>query len=384
MTYTQLCSMFNFEMPEYAKDYYEEFIKEYNCASPVLTAENAAFVGEAAGLPEDGILALKHCAAVINENKDAHLCASFLACLTVYKRVPWVNYIISEDLFTVEGLHPQQVGWVLVAVQLANTLINKKPPENLNRENLLSFLGYSQACYNKHGYWGILEWHWNMLGAGGCMFMFGILKFVPGEFTGDFPVITDGKRYVSLTGGSYFIDKHGALTAEEKKSVAKSVFSEDDEKYTGNVIHPDGTVEATPTVFEKSVWRDYLRKGTHTIEIHIPSNIEYTPEKIREAYKQAVEFYKGFYPQHNTKAIAGYSWIFAPQLKYVLPENSNILAVNKSMHILPTTGTFDWQCRFIREGSGLQKRMKQAAEQKIDFHYAVMYTPTDEIDTFGS
>lgn len=383
MTYAELCSKYNFDMPEYAKDYYDEFISGYDRSKPVLSAEDAAFVADSASLPDDGKQALIKCAEIINANDDAHLCASFLACLTVYKRVPWVNYIYRDDLFTVEGLYPEQVGWILVAVQMANTLINKKPPKELNEENVSSFRGYSKSCLNQKGYWGILEWHWNMLGAGGCMFMFGILKFVPGEFTSDFPVITDGNRYVSLIGGEYFIGKDGELVDSEEKSTGKTSFYEDDEKYIANVISSKGEVEAQPTEFSKKVWKDYLRGGDHTIEIHIPSRIEYTPEKIKEAYIKAVDFYKEFYPDHNAKAIAGYSWIFSPQLEKVLPETSNILAVNRSMHILPTTGSFGADCRFIREGSSLQKKMAVECEKGTEFHYAVMYTAIDEIETFG-
>ena len=383
MDYIKLCEKYNFEMPAYAKEYFEDFSAEYKRDVPVLSAENAAYVADATSLPEDGKQVLISCAEIINSDDDAHLCASFLAYITVYKRVPWVNYIYWDDLFTVEGLKPEQVGWVLVATQLANTLINKKPPKDLNEENINAFRGYSHTCFNQKGYWGILEWHWNMLCAGGCMFMFGVLKFVPGEFTGDYPVITDGSRYVSLIGGEYFIGKDGELVDCEEKSVGKTSFYEDDEKYIGHVVSPDGKVAYESTEFSKSVWKDYLRGGTHTIEIHIPAKIQYTPDAIKDAYKQAVEFFGDFCPQHKPKAIAGYSWIFSPQLEKVLPETSNILAVNRSMHILPSTGSFGADCRFIREGSSLQKRMAEECEKGTEFHYAVMYTAVDEIDTFG-
>lgn len=383
MTYTEFCGRFNFTMPEYADDYFESFLSEYDRSTPVLSKENAEIVAAATSLPEEARVELIRCAETINADDNAHLCGSFLAYITVYKRVPWVNYIWWGDLFTVDGLKPEQVGWVLVATQLANTLNNKKPPEDLNQENLNAFRGYTQNCFNKNGYWGIVEWHWNMLCAGGCMFMFGILKFVPGEFTGDFPVITDGKRYVSLAGGEFFVGKEGELVDSEEKSVGVTSFYEDDEKYIGNVISADGRVELCKTEFPKSVWKDYLRKGSHTIEIHIPAKIPYKPEPIKEAYKLALEFFKDFYPDHNAKAITGYSWIFSPQLNKVLPPDSNILAVNDSMHILPVIGSYGADCMFIREGSSLQKRIAEECEKGTEFHYGIMYTPVDEIESFG-
>lgn len=384
MTYTELCSKFCFEMPSYGKDYFDAFMAEYDRSKPLLSEEDAVFVSEATELPEEAKRALIHCAKAINDSDDGHLCGSFLAELTVYKRVPWVNYIYREPLFCVEGLMPEQVGWVLVAVMMANTLKNKKPPVELNAENIGSFRGYTQSCFNSKGYWGILEWHWNMLGAGGCMFMFGILKFVPGQFTGDFPVITDGKSYVSLAGGEFFVGKGGELVDCEEKSVGKTSFYEDENKYIGNVIAADGKVDLNQTEFDKSVWKDFLREGDPTIEIHIPSKVVYTPENIRLAFLQALDFYKDFYPEHHTKAIACYSWLLSPQLEAVLPPESNILAVNRNMHLLPTIGTFDADCRFIREGSSLQSRMRASGEKGIEFHYGIMYVPVSEVESFGS
>lgn len=383
MNFAEFSKLFNFEMPDYAGEYYGEFIKSYDRSRDVLCAEGAAFIADATKLPADGRQALIDCAALINTDDTAHLCASFLVYLTVLARAPWLNYIYSDDLFTVEGLHKEQVGWVIVACQLLNTLKNKKPPEDKNEENINAFRGYSQNCFAENGYWGILEWHWNMLCAGGCMFMFGILKFVPGEFGGDFPVITDGEKYVSLVGGEFFIGKRGELVDSEEKSAGKTSFYEDGEKYVGHVVSARGIVDAKPTEFKKSEWRDFLRKGSPTLEIHIPSKIEYTPEKIKEAYKLALEFFRDFYPDHHTRAIVGYSWIFAPQLELVLPPESNILRVNRSMHILQTTGHFDGGCRFLREGSGLQKRIAEECARGTEFHYSIMYTPVGEIETFG-
>lgn len=380
MTYTELCGKFNFNMPSYAADYYDGFMAQYDRNATILPKDSIITIAETTKIPDDAKAALINCAAIIDGSDDAHLCASFLAYITVYKRVPWVNYIYCDDLFTVEGLQTEQVGWVLVAVQLANTLINKKPPKELNEENIGAFRGYSQACFNEKGYWGILEWHWNMLCAGGCMFMFGILKYVPGEFTGDFPVITDGSSYISLAGGGFFVGKDGELVDCKEKSVFTTLFYEDDEKYIGHIIARDGTVDSDTTEFPKTIWRDYMRGGTHTIEIHIPQRIEYTPEKIKEAHKMALEFYKDFYPEHHPKAVACYSWLYSPQLKYVLKEDSNILKVNDQLHLLPIIESFDADCRFLRQGSSLQTRMAEECAKGREFHYGISYITLDEIE----
>lgn len=383
MTYEQLCSKYNFKMPQYAEYYFDNFTKEYDRCRPVLSKEDAIFVSDATSLPEDGKNELIRCAEIINNDDNAHLCASFLAMLTVYKRAPWVNYIYQDDHFTVDGLHKEQVGWVLVATMLANTLKNKQPPKDLNEENIGAFRGYSQSCFEQNGYWGIVEWHWNMLCASGSMFLFGILKFVPSEFTDDFPVITDGKRFVSLAGGEFFVGKDGELVDCEEKSVGKTSFYEDSEKYIGNVISAEGAVDLNKTEFSKTVWHDFLRGGDHTMDIHIPQRVEYTPEKFKEAFKKALEFYSNYYPEHKTKAFACYSWILSAQLKKILPENSNIKKVNDSLHLLPVIATFDADIMFIRKGSSLQVRMAEEIANGTEFHYGIMYSPLEELETFG-
>lgn len=384
MTYNNLCEKFNFQLPDYAACYFDDFIKEYDRKKPLLSEEDAAMVCDVTGLPEEAKEALIKCAKAINESDDAHLCGSFLADLTVYKRKPWVNYIYQTDLFTVDGLYPEQVGWVIVAVMLANTLNNKKPPEDLNLENLNAFKAYSNSCFNSKGYWGIVEWHWNMLCASGSMFLFGILKFVPSEFTSSFPVITNGKEYVSLAGGEFFIGKEGELVDCEEKSVGKTSYHEDDSSYVGHVVAQNGSVALTATKFDKSEWHDFLRGGDHTIDIHIPAKVEYTPEKFKEAFKMALDFYNDYYPDHKTKAFACYSWILSAQLDKVLPENSNILKVNSRLHLLPQIGSYDENIMFIRKGSSLQQRIADERAKGTEFHYGVMYSPLDELEGLDS
>ncbi|MBO4277399.1 MAG: hypothetical protein J5925_03250 [Clostridia bacterium] len=383
MKYGELIKLFNFSMPEYAAEYYEDFEKSYDRGRKVICEEDIDLIAQKTKLPEDGTRALKDCAAAVNADEKGHMCASFLVHLTVLSRAPWLNYIYTDDLFDVPGLKKEQVGWVIVACQLLNTLKNKKPPEDKNEENLNAFRGYSQNCFNKNGYWGILEWHWNMLCAGGCMFMFGILKFVPGAFGGDFPVLTDGEKYLSLVGGEYYFNAEGALVDSEEKSCGKTSFYEDGEKIIANAVSARGKVDPEPREYKMSEWRDFLRKGTPTLDIHIPSGVEYTPERIKEACGLALDFFKDFYPDFAPRAIAGYSWIFAPQLEKVLAPGSNILRVNRAMHILPTTGYYGADCRFLRQGSPLQQRIAAEFEKGTEFHYSVMYIPVGELETFG-
>ncbi len=383
MNYSEFTSLFKVGLPDYAEEYFEDFNADYDRSKPVLTDDEVKTLCEITRLPESAKNELLRCVYVINGDDLAHYCTSFLADLLVYKREPWMNYIDEPEFFDVEGLRGSQLGWVLVAIAHAHTLKTKNPPEKLNHENIGAFHWYTHCCRRDNGYWGINEWNWNMLSAGGCMFVFGILKFCPAQFNGDFAVITDGNRFVSLTANEYFIGSDGELVDCEEKSVARSSFFEDESKYIANVVAPNGRVDFEPTEFDKSVWKDYLREDDCTLEIHIPSDIPYTAEAMKPSFYEAIEFYKSFYPEKKVKAIACYSWIFSRQLEYVLPYDSKILAINRAVHILPCIASFGANCRFIREGTNLQKRIALECENGREFHFSVMYIPIDELESFG-
>ena len=202
--------------------------------------------------------------------------------------------------------------------------------------------------------------------------------------TGSIYKATDGKEYISLAGGEFFIGKEGELVDCEEKSVGKTFFFEDDTKYIAHVVSKEGKTSLTATEFDKTVWHDFLRGGDHTIDIHIPSKVEYTPEKFKEAFKMALDFYKDYYPDHNTKAFACYSWILSAQLDKVLPENSNILKVNSRLHLLPQIGSYDENIMFIRKGSSLQQRIADERAKGTEFHYGVMYSPLDELENLDA
>ena len=379
MTYQETASLFTCALPAYYEPWFGEFLKTYDRSDPVISDDALATVRAETGIPEGCADMIRRVRDAVCANDRLHFAARFFLFVTVQSRKPWENHLYEEDVLPVEGFAKESVNLFFVAFALAHTLLVKKPPKDLNETNLEAFRGYSAGCFQDFGYWGIKEFSWNMLCAGGCMFMQGALKFCPGYFTDDFPVFTNGKEFFATVAGVYGITKYGELTADESEAVAHTVFEETETDVRCNRIAKDGTVSPVPETISKSVWKDYLRGGTPTLDIHIPPRMDYRPEVMEDAYRKAIPFYRSFYPDHEVKAVSGYSWIFAPQLKLVLGPDSRILSVMNSMHILPTTGTYSSDLRFLRPGSPLSARIAEAEEQGRKFHYAVMYVPVTEI-----
>lgn len=379
MTYSELLSLFSCELPSYYQPHWESFLSQYKPGEPLLSEEELSGLQKATEVPDACIAMTRDVQSAILKDANLHMAAAFYLYVTVIRRMPWQNELYTETVLPVPGFACESVNLFFVSFALSYTLTVRKPPLEKNQTNLDAYRGYSHGCFEQKGYWGINEFNWNMQCAGGCMFMCGALKFCPSDFTNDFPILTNGKEYVSTVGGSYGINQYGELTNDESEIVAKTVFEETETAITANRVLKNGTTCLQPETFLKSEWKDFLRGGSPTIDIHIPPHMDYRPEVLREAYLEALDFYKGYFPNHHIRAIAGYSWIFAPQLGLILPEDSNIMAVQRTMHIMQTTGTYGSDIRFVRPGSSLQKKIADKEAEGRKFHYSVMYIPVDEI-----
>ena len=379
MTYQDAAAGFLCPLPPYFEPLFPAFRDQYRRDALFLSDERLAVLQRETEVPDGCMDQIRAVQEAVCGNDLKHMAASFYLFVTVESRKPWENYLYAEHIFSVDGFAPESCNLLFVAYALAKTLIEKRPPKELNQTNLDAFRGYSASCMKDLGFWGIKEFHWNMLCAGGCMFMQGALKFCPGAFTGDFPVFTNGTEYLSTVAGEYGITRYGELASDQEEAVAHTVFEETGDYVRCNRIAKDGTVSFEPEVFSKAVWKDYLREGTPTLDIHIPPRMDYRPDVLMDAYRKAVPFYRTFYPDHIVRAVSGYSWIFSPQLRLILKPDSHILAVMDSMHILPSTETYSSDIRFVREGSSLQARIAEKESEGRRFHFGIMYVPVTEI-----
>jgi hypothetical protein len=112
-----------------------------------------------------------------------------------------------------------------------------------------------------------------------------------------------------------------------------------------------------------------IEKGRHLIDIHIPADADMTIDKLRNSYLEALDFFEKYYPDYKGADMVCNSWLLAPALKYVLPENSKILQFQKSFDIdhvdLDSLGFMDWvygskdiPLEELPEDTSLQRNLK--------------------------
>lgn len=71
-----------------------------------------------------------------------------------------------------------------------------------------------------------------------------------------------------------------------------------------------------------------IEKGRRIIDIHIPADADMAINKLRDSYLDALNFFKKFYPDFKEADMVCTSWLFAPSLKHVLPDNSEYFLDN--------------------------------------------------------
>ena len=116
-----------------------------------------------------------------------------------------------------------------------------------------------------------------------------------------------------------------------------TTFCEDDKYYYGNPVDPYGVVLKDVIRLPKDTWQEYPKKDDWFIEFHVSSHNPYTIEAFQSSIRKGIRFFKKYYPERNFVAVRGFSWLFSPQLKYIIDENKgNISRIKKCGYTVPT------------------------------------------------
>ena len=116
-----------------------------------------------------------------------------------------------------------------------------------------------------------------------------------------------------------------------------SRYYEDDKYYYGNPIDPYGLVLKDLVRLPKKVWHEYPTKDDWFIEFHVSSRNPYTIEAFQSSIRKGIRFFKKYYPERTFIAVRGFSWLFSPQLKYIIDEDKgNISRIKKCGYTVPT------------------------------------------------
>ena len=107
----------------------------------------------------------------------------------------------------------------------------------------------------------------------------------------------------------------------------------------GHPVGHDARVSPEKVFLPADEWECALDQGDNILNMHIPSGGGMTPDLVRDSLRRAIPFFDHYYPDKPAKAIVCTSWIFSNQLSECLPPDSNILALQKMVHLVPMSSS---------------------------------------------
>lgn len=114
---------------------------------------------------------------------------------------------------------------------------------------------------------------------------------------------------------------------------------------------------------------EFVEGEERRIYVHIPSDAQMAPLYIQESFSAYREFLKQYYPEWTETDWYCDSWMMSPELKKLLPEDSNILAFQDLFEVISvdyeSMAVLDWvypgekaDFTALSENTSLQKNMK--------------------------
>ncbi len=122
-----------------------------------------------------------------------------------------------------------------------------------------------------------------------------------------------------------------AVRKAAKPGTFVTVKDETDDTITGNYMNPVGYTEERLITIEKDKYERVLKRGDYMIATHIPGGEGYTPERLTNSMKLALDFFAKYYPELDMKGFWSSSWLYDKRLEKVIGRNRNITNVQDMM-----------------------------------------------------
>lgn len=135
-------------------------------------------------------------------------------------------------------------------------------------------------------------------------------------------------------------------TCAELPESKLTILTESSDAWRGTPVDLDSArFRHDECVLAKSEWRLVVERGTPMINVHIPAGGGMSPECCADSFRQLTAFMSIHFPGRKWGGFCCYSWLLDPQLRQLLPEESNILQFQYSGLTFPLAGKADTEFR---------------------------------------
>ncbi len=118
-----------------------------------------------------------------------------------------------------------------------------------------------------------------------------------------------------------------ALRGAKREETFTTIKEETKNSITGNYMNPVGYTEQKLITIDKSEYKQVLKKGDYLIALHIPGGEGYTPERMHNSMRLALDFFARYYPELDMKGFWSSSWLYDKRLELILGKGKNITNV---------------------------------------------------------
>jgi hypothetical protein len=114
-----------------------------------------------------------------------------------------------------------------------------------------------------------------------------------------------------------------------------SRFERTAEDVLGNPLLPEG--KALPVVrrLPFAEWSEALAPGDAMLMFHVPTGAPLNFEACGASFRQALDIFPRFFPELDFKGFWTRSWLLDPRWSQLLPPSSNIVRLQRAMHLFP-------------------------------------------------
>lgn len=384
--------------PEQYTVEYERFCKEWDDirSLPLLDFEAVdALIADgyvdAAILPD-----VRSCAALIEANEEL-----LFSLQCVYYALREYRGAHQNELY-IDPAPPSLGEWqytfaLLILLKLLVRGMSEARARNLPEEALAENKGAANGDLLENGHYGARGmFHWRVVCAYCTMYHAGVMRYEPERVPEGYRMLrrrADGKLLMLYTAPRQF-DEYGQFTFDPSCTVFSTVAATG--KTDGYVIAPDGRVLDRYVMLPDDDWEVVLDGGDTALSFHIPPDIAYTIEALADSFKKAVAFYTTYYPDMNIRSIQSYSWLYSPQLSFMLPETSGINRVNRELYLAPVpsgpdgfycfvfkTDEASFHVDTVNADTSLKRGFVRFVKEGGRVHNGFMYFPTSEVERFG-
>ena len=257
---------------------------------------------------------------------------------------------------------------------------------------------FGGATGNCRAPWGIRDdFHWNMSCVMGAMFFVGTFRYELMEMPPYYRMYrrrSDGKL-LALYCGEARVDKAGQFTHLDELTAFRTEASQGD--WDGYMIRPDGVLLNQQVTLSPEKWEPVYCSGDMALSYHIPGNIPYHVDMMKETFQEAVAFYQKYFPDIELKGLQCYSWLYSPQLRFMLSEESGINRLNSHLYLCPVPSGPDGFYSFVFHtdtahfdpdtadvDTSLKRGFIEFVRKGGRAHNGFMYLPLAYVDRLGS